>query len=484
MIELDGRIIRIVTGLSGVTYNSQLAPMQPTLLDDFLKPAWKGKIASTPYAAGLDVLVAQDVWGKDRTVNYVRALARQITGVIRCGEAERVATGEYLALVMDCTGQDALLWQERGAPLAQMMPLDAAQQRYYYFAVPKNAQHPNAAKLYTIFTLTEEGQKLAFETWKTDLHFMPGSRMSAVVADYQKRNVKFREVTVDWWSEHPEIDATRSELIKNPDHQGMISILHMVSSPHVMAGHSPRRGRLVPAMSIIRQGSACMSGMAGTQGADARLDNFPAMTTCFPAMPSLKHQLLRDRSFGDLMPAIMLSVVLIASVVILAHLAVVLWLSWTDGSPGDPDLGYTAQNFVEVFSDFAHLQRAARHHRFRAGVARGGARLRRAGGLARGAHRFPRQDAAVHPDGRGAADPRFRGGDGLAVPAASEDRAAQPVPGQHAASRAAQHRHHRRHGLGAGAQSGAARLHHDGRRVPLHGSGARGSRADARRRRS
>ena len=43
MIELDGRIIRIVTGLSGVTYNSQLAPMKPTVLDDFLKPAVEGQ---------------------------------------------------------------------------------------------------------------------------------------------------------------------------------------------------------------------------------------------------------------------------------------------------------------------------------------------------------------------------------------------------------------------------------------------------------
>src|SRR3979490_205233 len=160
MIELDGRIIRIVTGLSGVTYNAQLAPMKPTALDDFLKPEWKGKIASTPYAAGLDVLLAQDVWGKEKTVTYVRALARQIAGVMRCGEAERVATGEYLALVMDCTGQDALLWQEKGAPVAQLMPLDAAQQRYYYFAVPRNAQHPSAAKLFTIFLLTPEGQAL------------------------------------------------------------------------------------------------------------------------------------------------------------------------------------------------------------------------------------------------------------------------------------------------------------------------------------
>jgi ABC-type Fe3+ transport system substrate-binding protein len=214
MIELDGRIIRIVTGLSGVTYNAQLAPMRPTRLDDFLKADWKGKIASTPYAAGLDVLLAADVWGKDKTVTYVRALARQIAGVMRCGETERVATGEYLALVMDCTGQDALVWQEKGAPVAQLMPLDAAQQRYYYFAVPRNAQHPNAAKLFTIFLLTEEGQRLAYDTWKIDLHFMPGSKMGAMIADYQKRDVKFREVTVQWWSEHPEIDASRSELIK------------------------------------------------------------------------------------------------------------------------------------------------------------------------------------------------------------------------------------------------------------------------------
>ena len=214
MTELGGRIIRIVTGLSGVTYNSALAPMKPTLLDDFLRPAWKGKIASTPYAAGLDVLLAEDVWGREKTITYVRALARQIAGVMRCGEAERVATGEYLALVMDCTGQDALIWQERGAPLAQLMPLDAAEQRYYYFAVPKNAQHPSAAKLFTVFLLTEEGQKLAYDTWKIDLHFMPGSKMGAAVAGYQKLGVKFKEVTVDWWSAHPEIEASRSELIK------------------------------------------------------------------------------------------------------------------------------------------------------------------------------------------------------------------------------------------------------------------------------
>jgi ABC-type Fe3+ transport system substrate-binding protein len=214
MVELDGQIIRVVTGLTGVTYNSAMAPMPPTTLQDFLKPEWKGKIASTPYAAGFDVLLAEDVWGKEKTVNYVRALSQQVTGLIRCGEAERIATGEYLALVMDCTGQDALQWQEKGAPLAQLLPLDAAQRRHYYFAMPRNAQHPAAAKLFTLFLLTEEGQKLAYDTWKTDLDLFPGSKMGKTVADLEKRNVKFKEVTVDWYSRHPEIDAGKSELIK------------------------------------------------------------------------------------------------------------------------------------------------------------------------------------------------------------------------------------------------------------------------------
>lgn len=58
-----------------------------------------------------------------------------------------------------------------------------------------------------------------------------------------------------------------------------------------------------------------------------------------------------SRTLGDLLPATTLGLVLLTSVVILCHLAVVLWLSWTSGRPGDPDLTYTAHNFVEVFSD-------------------------------------------------------------------------------------------------------------------------------------
>jgi iron(III) transport system permease protein len=60
---------------------------------------------------------------------------------------------------------------------------------------------------------------------------------------------------------------------------------------------------------------------------------------------------LGDRATADVMPAAMLAVVVVASAVVVCHLAVVVWLAWTSGRPGDPELVYGAQNFIELFSD-------------------------------------------------------------------------------------------------------------------------------------
>ena len=56
------------------------------------------------------------------------------------------------------------------------------------------------------------------------------------------------------------------------------------------------------------------------------------------------------RNIGDILPGGMLAVVVFVSFIVLCHLAVVLWLAWTTGSPGN-DLAYTTHNFVETFSD-------------------------------------------------------------------------------------------------------------------------------------
>jgi iron(III) transport system permease protein len=68
-------------------------------------------------------------------------------------------------------------------------------------------------------------------------------------------------------------------------------------------------------------------------------------------MSAVAEPLAKSRTLGDFLPAAMLGAVVFASVLILSHLAVVLWLAWTSGTPGDPALTYTTHNFVEVFTD-------------------------------------------------------------------------------------------------------------------------------------
>ena len=185
------------------------------------------------------------------------------------------------------------------------------------------------------------------------------------------------------------------------------------------------------------------------------------------------------------MPAVMLLMVIGASLVVLCLLAVVLWLSLTNGSPGDPDLTYTAQNFVEVFSDprtFTVLLDTFDFSFVSLVVA-----------LAFGipaawlAERtdFPAKTLLFTLMAVGLLIPGFAAAMGWLFLLHPRIGLLNQLlmSSFHLAGAAAQHQHGRRHGLGAGAEPRAARLHHDGGGVPLHGPDARGSRADARRRR-
>jgi len=214
MVEGDGQAVRMATGLGGVTYNTKLAPMKPTKVSDFLKPEWKGKIASTPYAASFDILTAKGVWGPEKTTDFVTKLAKNIRGLIRCGEGERIATGEFLALVMDCQSETALQWAERGAPVAQLLDPEAAVKRQFYFIVPKNSANPNAAALYATFMLTKQGQDLIWDTWKLDSDLFPGSRTSKTVAEMEKKGAKFAEGSITFAAEHPEVNGLKKKLVK------------------------------------------------------------------------------------------------------------------------------------------------------------------------------------------------------------------------------------------------------------------------------
>jgi iron(III) transport system substrate-binding protein len=216
MSEAGGRVIRVATGLGGVTYNPKLVPggKIPTKMSDFLDPAWKGKIASTPYAASFDTLSADGVWGAKKTIDYVRKLSKNIRGLIRCGEGERIATGEIVALVMDCSGQTALQCAAKGAPVAQMLSIEAAIKRHFYLGVPKNSANKDAAALYAVFLMTPEGQKIVWEKWQLDSDLFPESNIRKQVREMEKKGAKFTEASIAFQQAHPEINKVKKTIVK------------------------------------------------------------------------------------------------------------------------------------------------------------------------------------------------------------------------------------------------------------------------------
>ncbi|HEX6513163.1 MAG TPA: ABC transporter substrate-binding protein, partial [Chloroflexota bacterium] len=143
----DGTTVKIASRTPGITYNASrlTGDAVPKSMQDLLVPRFKGKLASTTYGAMFDRLATDDLWGQQRALDYVAKLSAQAGGLIRCGEAERIANGEFDVFALDCGASDALRAKQKGAPLAQVIPTDAAALVYWYMGVPKNAAHPNAA---------------------------------------------------------------------------------------------------------------------------------------------------------------------------------------------------------------------------------------------------------------------------------------------------------------------------------------------------
>jgi ABC-type Fe3+ transport system substrate-binding protein len=216
MVEGDSQSLRVFSGLPGTPYNKIRVPKNdaPKTLKDFLKPFWKNKVASTPYVTGLNLLAAKELWGREAALDYVKQFSKQVSGLIRCNEMDRVVTGEFLALVMDCNGARTFELQAQGAPLEHVIPSDGAMIRHFYLNIPKNAEHPNAAKLFTTFLLTKEAQKLLWESDFSDLYMFPESQLGQKVRRLEKQGVKFFVPTLEWVANNPDIEKISEEMVK------------------------------------------------------------------------------------------------------------------------------------------------------------------------------------------------------------------------------------------------------------------------------
>ncbi|HWP57811.1 MAG TPA: extracellular solute-binding protein [Candidatus Acidoferrales bacterium] len=208
--------IAMASTLVGAVYNSNLVKGDdvPRKLDDFLNPKWKGKIASTPYAAGLREFAMPELLGRERIIEFTKKLSKHIGGLMRCGETDRLTSGEFLMLVLACGDQEVNIAQRKGIPLGYAILDEATLSHTRYAGVPKNSRSPNAAALFIIYLHTVEGQKLMWDIDGLDFHLYPESNQKKKLDAAKARGAKFVVSSPQWLQKHKDYEATQKELEK------------------------------------------------------------------------------------------------------------------------------------------------------------------------------------------------------------------------------------------------------------------------------
>jgi ABC-type Fe3+ transport system substrate-binding protein len=196
MTDFDNKVLIVTTRTPGFSYNTKLvgAKEVPQKLEDTLLPKWKGKIASTPYAASFDRLAM--IWGEEKSTAFLNKFVKQVSGLIRCGEDERIAAGEFAMLVFNCDLASPQEAKEKGGPVDGQVFRDAGILSYWYVTVPSNARNPNAATLLAAFLLNKDGQDLLYKTERSSSHLVKGTPMNKFIAEQEKRGVKFTAYSV------------------------------------------------------------------------------------------------------------------------------------------------------------------------------------------------------------------------------------------------------------------------------------------------
>ena len=208
--------VEIATFVSGVTYNPNFLPRgeAPKKLEDVLNPKWKGKIVSTPYAAQFDRISLLPQWGPERMKAFLTKFSTHVGGLMRCGESSRIVTGEFVMMVVDCGSYYVRLERARCAPLEHVILEDGATTSFFYWGVPRNAAHPNLAKLFINMAMSEEGQKAVYKAYETDHYALPGSQSAAELSALKAKGIEPLRVDAQFVAKHPELRELSQEFAK------------------------------------------------------------------------------------------------------------------------------------------------------------------------------------------------------------------------------------------------------------------------------
>lgn len=159
--DAEGHWVSVHSLLNSMAYNTNLVSAKdaPRKLDDLLQPKWQGKV-------GIDVSDAEwyanlrHIMGKVKALNFLKGLAAQRVG-LRKGHnllAQLTAAGEF-HVAINTYAHIAARMKKQGAPI-QWVFEEPIITYVHPVAVARHAPHPNAARLFMSFVLSEEGQKM------------------------------------------------------------------------------------------------------------------------------------------------------------------------------------------------------------------------------------------------------------------------------------------------------------------------------------
>ena len=186
---LPGESVLVYISVQGIIYNSNLVPKDKApksyedLVDPKLSPTWAGKLAIPPYTSWIVDLAL--ITGEAKAKDLAHKLVGISAGRLRYSEAEeRVASGEFAVMANLGSAIEAMWqWQAKGAPLVGVAGSTPALTSYVQLAVPKNAAHPNLAKLFNAFMMTKEAQTIIEKHDLRTSHLIEGTRAQKYLAE-------------------------------------------------------------------------------------------------------------------------------------------------------------------------------------------------------------------------------------------------------------------------------------------------------------
>src|SRR5262245_25942483 len=209
-----GTHVAFATTVVGIQYNSNLVKGSdiPRKMADVLNPKWKGKIASTPYAAGLREFATPEFVGREKMIEYTKRLSKQIAGLMRCGESERITSGEFWMLVYTCGGNDVNVLKRTGAPVGHTVIEEGTVLHMRYAAIPKNSRAPHLGALLINYLMSAEGQEILWKHDGMDLHLFPGSQTKRELDILRAAKGKVVTSSPEWLASTKNYAETQKEL--------------------------------------------------------------------------------------------------------------------------------------------------------------------------------------------------------------------------------------------------------------------------------